>query len=136
MSMKKASELIPDERTALISVREPDEDPTELAAFPYSQWTHKLIVQCDDAESTFYDVFTMRDIIPMTSEQAQQIVKYITAIADKIDTLVIHCHAGISRSSAVAKWAAEKYGLYFPDKYCLYNKHIYKILQEVENDVK
>lgn len=48
---------------------------------------------------------------PMTRNHAQQIVKFLREIKDNVDLLVVHCDAGISRSSAVAIAAAEMYGL-------------------------
>ena len=49
--------------------------------------------------------------------------------------LIVHCNAGISRSSAIAKFLCEIYRLYFPDKYNLYNKLVYSILVKVWNQV-
>ena len=35
-------------------------------------------------------------------EQAKQIIEFVNGVKDKIDTLLVHCYAGWSRSPAVA----------------------------------
>lgn len=49
---------------------------------------------------------------------------------EKIEGILVHCKAGISRSAAVAKWIAEQHGLTFPQGYDQYNKHVYATLKE------
>jgi len=51
----------------------------------------------------------------------------------EVEGVLVHCHAGISRSAAVAKWIAEKYELPYPERYMLYNKHVYRTLREAMN---
>lgn len=74
----------------------------------------------------------------MTDEHAQQIADFLYLVQGQLDLLVVHCDAGISRSSAVATAAAEMYGLdeelerlqsnkrYSPNQYVLsmVRKHI------------
>jgi len=74
----------------------------------------------------------------MTDAHAQEIAAFLYLIKDQIDLLVVHCDAGISRSSAVATAAAEMFGLdtelerlqsnkrYSPNQYVLsmVRKHI------------
>lgn len=62
---------------------------------------------------------------------AEQIIDFVTEACDshEVEGILIHCQAGISRSAAVAKWIAERYELPFPDKYMLFNKHVYRVLR-------
>lgn len=48
---------------------------------------------------------------------------------DEIERLIVHCHAGVSRSAAIAKFAADMLRLdNFNHKYPLYNKLVYRVL--------
>ena len=69
--------------------------------------------------------------ILFNESQAEQISNVVTEAFDshEVEGILIHCQAGISRSAAVAKWIAERYGLPFPNKYSLYNKHVYRVLR-------
>ena len=71
-----------------------------------------------------YDLFT--------PDQALEIIQFVDAHAGNSRGILVHCRAGISRSAAVAKWIALKYGLPFPDGYALYNKHVFRLLSEAE----
>ena len=64
----------------------------------------------------------------MNAQHAADIVAYVDAIAPHVRVILVHCKAGISRSAAVAKWIAERYGLPFNHGYSLYNKHVYRQL--------
>ena len=68
-----------------------------------------------------------------TSEQAKQIWEFVAKVWDDIDLLMIHCYAGISRSSAVGKAISEVYQPECVDYFgMLYdpNKLVHKILAE------
>lgn len=69
----------------------------------------------------------------MSEDDARRIVAFVEQVAPKIDVLMVHCRAGISRSAAVAKWVAEHYGLPFNHDYCLYNRHVYRLLTGTVN---
>jgi predicted protein tyrosine phosphatase len=62
---------------------------------------------------------------------ARAIIEFVTRCNDeKVEGILVHCYAGISRSAAVAKWIAERHGLSFPADYDEYNKHVYTTLRE------
>lgn len=67
----------------------------------------------DVLEATQWDGI---DRLPITPEQAGRIVEWLERWhADPMQLrLITHCEAGISRSAAVARFAAEKYGLALP----------------------
>ena len=70
-----------------------------------------------------------RGLKRMTHGQAKQIVDFIEANKN-VDTLLIHCFAGFSRSRAVGVFAREYLGIApTDDKY--FNNHVYKLLKNV-----
>lgn len=69
-----------------------------------------------------------RGLKRMTPEQAKQIVDFIEANKN-VDTLLIHCFAGFSRSRAVGVFTREYLGIPpTDDKY--FNNHVYKLLKK------
>jgi hypothetical protein len=64
----------------------------------------------------------------MSTNQASKIVTFVGSIKDSVDTLIVSCHAGISRSSAVAAtvlyalgeddWYIWEDYVYRPNAYC------------------
>ncbi len=69
--------------------------------------------------------------------QAIAIVKFIKAHAEDVDTLLIHCFAGVSRSRAVGVFAREMLGIPPTDE-TDYNEYVYAMLyrvwKELENE--
>jgi len=79
------------------------------------------------------DMFT-RAFTLFNEEHAAKIInwleEYISVLSGNVMVLV-HCHAGISRSAAIAKFIADWAELKnFNHKYTLYNKHVYSMLQK------
>lgn len=71
-------------------------------------------------------------VLKLFSEsQAVEIMNFLKIHENDIDTVVVHCEAGISRSGAVAKFIAYLYGLRFPETYQLYNNHVFSTLLKV-----
>ena len=62
--------------------------------------------------------------------QAIAIVKFIKAHAEDVDTLLIHCFAGVSRSRAVGAFAREVLDIPPTDE-TDYNEYVYAILHRV-----
>ena len=107
---------------------------------------------CRDILSLQFDDITQRDYNEFESAYPEAVKKYILFgkehaekildFLDKINTdeencaLVVHCHAGISRSGAVAVFAAKKYGIVFYDPYIkpngwvLFNLNLYEKYNE------
>jgi predicted protein tyrosine phosphatase len=72
----------------------------------------------------------------MEQKHAAQVVAFVEQVWDNVELLMIHCHAGISRSSAIGKAISEKYEDQFHSYYSkLYrpNPHVYKLVQEQFN---
>lgn len=64
---------------------------------------------------------------------AQQIKEFMEkSNVDGVTGIIVHCHAGVSRSAGIAKWIADTYNLPFPSSYMLYNKHVNKVLRDLD----
>jgi predicted protein tyrosine phosphatase len=110
---------------AVISLSEWGAEPAKLK----DGWQAILRMEFHDIEELVpdepYDLFS--------EDQARQIIEFVADMnAYGVVGVLVHCRAGISRSAAVAKWIAGKYGLPFPESYSLYNKHVFKLLNETE----
>lgn len=87
----------------------------------------------------FHDVDTDRFEAPggrfqlMSEEDARRIIGFVEHVAPHVDVLFVHCSAGISRSAAVAKWVARRYGLSFDTGYTNYNHLVLRLLDEAEH---
>lgn len=84
---------------AIISIRTPDD---EQAVFNLENDTIKDILHL-----SFYDVSTeSQDIFKgypaMTDDDALKIKEFVLKWKDKVDTIIVHCDAGVSRSAGVA----------------------------------
>ena len=136
MSRREAEHISPkpEEKAAIISINETGD---ELAVLKEG-WVDKLYLVFDDIDKDLSEVIDTRTGKPFNltffnSDHAKQITSFVNDIAEDINILVVHCHAGVSRSAAVAKFIAEKYGLKFEHSYSLYNKHVYRVLWNLEN---
>lgn len=110
----------PSKNVSVISIRDPGEVVSNLAG-----WEKVLSIECHDIDCAV-EGFKL-----FSNDQAAQIIDFIK----DSNFILIHCHAGVSRSGAVAKFISELgYELFtFPesDNSC-YNKHIYSVLTEVK----
>ena len=64
------------------------------------------------------------------TETANKIWDFVEQLPTNIDTVWVHCTFGVSRSAGVAKAIAEHHNLPFPEKYSIYNKHVYRVLRQ------
>ncbi len=69
-------------------------------------FTERLVIHADDCMPDD-PPFNGRRLRPLSDAQAQQVARFVHANAERIDTLFIHCHAGISRSPGAAMAIAE-----------------------------
>ena len=112
---------------AVISISEPNSF-LDLADLKQG-WFEVLRMEFDDV-----DPETCRDKTNkfMTIHQARVIAAFVDSVSPKVNAIVVHCKGGVSRSAAVAKWIAERYGLPFDHHYNSYNRHVYKLLDFLE----
>lgn len=111
---------------AVISVSEPD------SAFGQAKlmqgWYSILRVSFHDVDPHRYEYEEPYEV--MDADDAAAIVAFVESVAPHVDGVLVHCKAGISRSAAVAKWIAKRYGLTFNHQYSQYNQHVYQMLVE------
>ena len=102
LNKAKAQELSYDDFSSnkvIISIKTPDD---EQAVFNPKNTSIKDILYL-----SFYDVSTeTQDIFKgypaMTDEDAMKIKEFVLKWKDKVDTIIVYCDAGISRSAGVA----------------------------------
>ena len=123
VSRDAAEHIVPDKDNngAIISINS-DNDLAKL----HKAWKHKLFLVFHDLDK-FYEGYTL-----FNEEHAKQIIAFLEEVKD-VHTVVVHCDAGVSRSSAVSKFIAERYGLYFDENYSIYNKFVFSILKWVDS---
>lgn len=92
MSRYEAEGLYVNPRGAIISITDPGSQPARLDG--HIQILRLTFYDLDKPVERFTEVFT--------EEHAEQILDFVSGVRDQIDTLVVHCEAGISRSCAVA----------------------------------
>lgn len=69
-------------------------------------FVERLVIHADDC--TPQDPpFNGRRLCPLSQAQAKQVARFVRANAERIDTLYVHCHAGLSRSPGAATAIAE-----------------------------
>ena len=106
---------------AVISITQPSDPPAALR----EGWAAVLRMR-------FHDTDEADSILTVFSrEDAETVVQFVREHAERVEGILVHCSAGISRSAAVAKFIADTYRLHFPDKYSAYNKLIYRRLNQV-----
>lgn len=66
----------------------------------------RLVIHADDC-APGDPPFDGRRLCPLSEAQAKQVARFVRANAERIDTLYVHCHAGLSRSPAAASAIAE-----------------------------
>jgi predicted protein tyrosine phosphatase len=119
------------ENYALISIRESSVDLSE-DDFPYhvlnEYKTH--IIQFDDIDRP-------DDILRLFEYQVGmgifEFSQYLNELPESLH-LIVHCHAGVSRSAAIVRALAQFYELPYNEKYDLYNKHVYREMCNVISD--
>ena len=87
--------------TAMLSITTPN-----MTAPLKEGWEHLLRVAFDDCETVLpiLDVKTgvSTDSVPFSEEMAESIIRFLKKLPTTVDHLIIHCHAGISRSASVS----------------------------------
>lgn len=121
ISRAQAEALTGNAEWAVISISEPGEPQANLC----SKWHSVLRLSFHDVDVEASDQFTL-----FTLEQAKEVLQFTANLPDTVAGVVVHCHAGVSRSAAVAKAVAEWYALPFPEAYSIYNKQVYRLLTQ------
>lgn len=124
-----AESIVPDEDEALISIREPAE-MVDLA-----DWKHLLEVEfhdIDDISSSSNPDAVQREYVLFDRGMAIDILQFVDSLPPNVTRLTVHCHAGISRSAAVAKAVSELYEVSCAAAvhYTLHNKKVYSTIRK------
>lgn len=109
----------------IISIRTPGD---EKAKFDSNNKTIKDILYLEFYDISYNSQEIFKGYAPMTDEDAVKIKDFVLKWKDKVDTIWVHCDAGISRSAGVAAGILEAFGedtsfifdskMYFPNLLC------------------
>lgn len=126
-----AEQMQPNDKMVCISVTSPNG-----WAKLKDNWKDVLRLEFDDIDRLHPDISLLVGTNLFSKDQAQEVVEFLDKNKD-VDELIVHCMAGISRSAAIARFAAERFNcndfLRKFEKYDLYNKHVYRMLKLVDN---
>lgn len=109
----------------IISISTPGD---EKAEFDRNNKTIKDILYLEFYDISYNSQEIFKGYAPMTDEDAVKIKDFVLKWKDEVDTLWVHCDAGISRSAGVAAGILEALGednsyifdskMYFPNLLC------------------
>jgi predicted protein tyrosine phosphatase len=119
VSQLVACGMSPSAGQAIVSITEPGLGPALLKP----GWSDILRLEFHDvdAEVEGYSLFT--------DAQADAVMDWLDAVEERVDAVVVHCVAGISRSAAVAKFIAGRCEVAgFDHDYLRYNRLVYRVL--------
>lgn len=106
--------------------------PTHPAKLDEHSWADVLRLEFHDAEPSATKKFR----IYFSEKQAMEVIEFLSKHAGTgVKEVFVHCDAGISRSAAIAKFAAQQYGMYFDPKYSVYNKFVFSTLLKVSGQI-
>jgi len=104
-----AQSIIPDTNVAMISICTP-EDRHNVKLSTKWERTNKLL------ELDFHDIDREHpDYVVFSKEHAKAVIDFIECLSDEsfedneVDTIIVHCLAGVSRSAAVALFIHENF---------------------------
>ena len=120
----RAEKFEPANRTIMISVVDPEE-PT-----PNIQFENKFVdifyLKFHDTDSRYSDNYQA-----LSESTALEILVFVKKYVDIIDTIVVHCMAGISRSAGIAAALSDILGMgsqhIFNGPY-IPNRHVYRMI--------
>ena len=119
MSQARAEAMRPLPREGIISITG--------SGYPQARlqrgWSRVLRLFFDDVEKPFFGA------AHFDKDHAEEILRWLDEVEGQVDKVFVHCHAGRSRSPAVAKFIAEKYDLSGGIRvYEEHNGRVYRIL--------
>jgi predicted protein tyrosine phosphatase len=119
LSQARAENLRPLSREAIISITGSGYPKATLR----KGWLRVLRLVFDDIDAPFFNA------VHFDSPHAEETLAWLQKVEGKVDKVYVHCHAGKSRSAAVAKFIAELYdipgGIHV---YPHYNQMVYRVL--------
>lgn len=106
-------------------------DPGSPLPALHRGWCDVLRLQFFDADDEVAAAAEAEGLRVCRPEDAELIVAFLDrwhGVADGPSVALAHCEQGISRSAAVARFAAERYGLDFPWHYTSFNRRVHRLL--------
>jgi predicted protein tyrosine phosphatase len=138
MSKKEAERIVPNENMAVISICGMDSE-RKLS----NKWKHRIDLDFDDVDvAGSFTIVTKKGNVEIPyilfdENMARKVITFISSLPSNVNSIVVHCYAGISRSAAVAKFLCEEiYDENFPKYYMSYNKLVYRVLYETSCKMK
>lgn len=127
LSRADAQRVPPLPSVAMISITAAEKGPAQLTGFE-----HLLRLSFADVD------FKSKDISPkvrerlsaaFTPSQAREIVEFVGALPEGVQTIVVHCEGGFSRSCAVAQFLHDRLGYAAePERLTKANRSVYETL--------
>lgn len=105
---KKYSYEIHDETSVIISIYDTTDSPNHFNKYINNGIKAVLYVQFDDVDKTYIDNKNNIYNIAIDETNAHKIVNFAKMYWNKVNTIIVHCGAGVSRSAACAA-AISKY---------------------------
>jgi predicted protein tyrosine phosphatase len=131
MSQNKAERLNPSSSSAIISITDPGKKANLRG------WSNILTLQFDDLCPEELILINRKDLLNNSKlfdgGHARQIYLFVKGLPDHVNTLFIHCKAGVSRSTALAYFIADKLGasvLNESGERSNPNPHVVKVMME------
>lgn len=121
MSRANAEKMPGHQQVAVIAIGDPSSEPSLLADTFGA--VHRL--EFNDVDTNEQNLYVLFD-----KSLANDIWEFVDTLPSEVDTLVVHCHLGVSRSAAVAKSIAQYLQVDYPEHYSLYNKLVYTVMQQ------
>lgn len=106
---------------ALISITSPELGRADL----HPRWVDLLRIEFDDIEEE------ADNLMLFDATMADAIIDFLDRLESRVERVIVHCYAGISRSAAVARFVAFRYdipGHKFDYDYVAYNEHVFRTL--------
>jgi predicted protein tyrosine phosphatase len=111
MSQERVEAYLPRPYEAIISITDHGASNADLNA----GWHAVLRLSFDDVDPIDSPAEPDEVVIELQDDQADQIAAFVRDNFHSVNTLVVHCKYGQSRSAGVAKAIAKQHGLAFPD---------------------
>ncbi len=124
---------------ALISVKgssEPHLLDEVDALHPPENLVDSLFLSFDDVSPLFGN--TDDNFVYFDAKMARRVISFLEEVESRVETVVVNCNAGVSRSTAICLFIVEKYGLdseHFKKDhpYARPNRLVLEILREVND---
>lgn len=140
LSMRDALSIRGEHPTSLmISIRESDADASDdydpHFVFDKASFHAILIIQFDDVD-TEMTLPNGRKLTMFSDEHAREIIEFVMTHQHEVDRIFVHCHAGISRSPAVAKFIGEAFNFSAGNRtFPFHNRRVFSTLMRVFHEI-